>query len=224
MTSSNTKRLYIGNLEPSVDEYAIVKLFEPHGKITFLDYMFHWSGPKKGQPRGYCFLEYDKKQNALNAMSALHGKVVKGRPLVVRFAHQSSEHDERRNHKSSSIAANRPSSFAILRSQKMSNASTDAKIQAIERKLATLQNNASPPPTDVSSSTAINTKQTSLSSSPSTSSSLQSKHAHSTSSLSSSETKKNYIVKPIVRNSSASTSTTSNREPSSSANRRYNPY
>ncbi|KAG2223306.1 hypothetical protein INT45_008963 [Circinella minor] len=224
MTSSNTKRLYIGNLEPSVDEYAIVKLFEPHGKITFLDYMFHWSGPKKGQPRGYCFLEYDKKQNALNAMSALHGKVVKGRPLVVRFAHQSSEHDERRNHKSSSLAANRPSSFAILRSQKMSNASTDAKIQAIERKLATLQNNASPPPTDVSSSTAINTKpSSSSSSSPSTSSSLQSKHTYSTSSLSSSETKKNYIVKPIVKNSSASTSTTSNRE-SSSTNRRYNPY
>ena len=39
-----------------------MKLFEPHGKITFLDYMFHWSGPKKGQPRGYCFLEYEKKQ------------------------------------------------------------------------------------------------------------------------------------------------------------------
>ncbi|OAD69414.1 hypothetical protein PHYBLDRAFT_116656 [Phycomyces blakesleeanus NRRL 1555(-)] len=69
------------------NRYAVVKLFEPFGKITFLDYMFHWSGPKKGQPRGYCFLEYEKKEEALKAMSALHGRIVKGRPLVVSFAH-----------------------------------------------------------------------------------------------------------------------------------------
>lgn len=24
--------------------------------------MVHWVGPKKGLPRGYCFLEYEKKE------------------------------------------------------------------------------------------------------------------------------------------------------------------
>src|SRR2546430_5734266 len=28
----------------------------------FRSYLFHKSGPKRGQPRGYCFLEYSKKE------------------------------------------------------------------------------------------------------------------------------------------------------------------
>src|SRR4051794_38565300 len=54
--SSLLQRLYIGNLDPTMDEYTVVKLFEPFGKITFLDFLFHWQGVKRGQPRGYCFL------------------------------------------------------------------------------------------------------------------------------------------------------------------------
>lgn len=42
--------------------YALVKLFEPFGKITLMDFLFHFSGPKRGQPRGYCFIEYSTKQ------------------------------------------------------------------------------------------------------------------------------------------------------------------
>lgn len=42
--------------------YTIVKLFEPFGKITYIDSLIHWSGPKKGLPRGYCFLEYETKE------------------------------------------------------------------------------------------------------------------------------------------------------------------
>lgn len=45
-----------------VSRYTVVKLFEPFGKITQLDYLFHKSGPKRGQPRGYCFLEYSRKE------------------------------------------------------------------------------------------------------------------------------------------------------------------
>ncbi|KAG0163589.1 hypothetical protein DFQ28_011476 [Apophysomyces sp. BC1034] len=139
--SANTKRLYIGNLESTVDEYAIVKLFEPYGKITFLDYMFHWNGPKKGQPRGYCFLEYDRKEEALEAISALHGRIVKGRPLVVSFAHMTAGQEDvkGRRGQTATNSLNRPNAFTILRTQKMANASTDAKILAIERKLAMLE-------------------------------------------------------------------------------------
>ncbi|KAI9262242.1 hypothetical protein BDA99DRAFT_510658 [Phascolomyces articulosus] len=223
MTSNNTKRLYIGNLEPSVDEYAVVKLFEPYGKITFLDYMFHWSGPKKGQPRGYCFLEYEKKENALNAMSALSGKVVKGRPLVVSFAHQSSEHDERRGHHSSATG-NRPNSFTLLRAQRMSNASTDAKIQAIERKLAAYQNKESPPPPATTTTTTI-TDHSKIPSSTSHHHNHPSKSTQSTASSSSlpADTKKSYPVKSNAKKPSASPSS-SNQASSSSSTRRFKPY
>jgi RNA recognition motif-containing protein len=44
------------------NRYAIVKLFEPFGKITSIEVMVHWTGPKKGIPRGFCFLEFEKKE------------------------------------------------------------------------------------------------------------------------------------------------------------------
>ncbi|ORY91104.1 hypothetical protein BCR43DRAFT_446775, partial [Syncephalastrum racemosum] len=81
------QRLYVGNLDLALDEYAVVKLFEPFGKITFLDYMFHHAGPKKGQPRGYCFLEYETKEQAFSAIKALHGRIIRGKPLVVSLAY-----------------------------------------------------------------------------------------------------------------------------------------
>ncbi|KAI8880994.1 RNA-binding domain-containing protein [Backusella circina FSU 941] len=135
--TANIKRLYIGNLDSSIEEYAIVKLFEPFGKITFLDVMVHWSGPKKGLSRGYCFLEYGKREEALAAINALHGKIIKGKPLVVSFAHMTPDQEDarRRNYGVNNI---RPNSLTVLRTQKMMHSSTDAKIKAIEKKLQLL--------------------------------------------------------------------------------------
>ncbi|KAI8147428.1 hypothetical protein BJV82DRAFT_595418 [Fennellomyces sp. T-0311] len=199
--SANTKRLYIGNFDSTVDEYAIIKLFEAYGKITFLDYMFHWNGPKKGQPRGYCFLEYEKKEEALNAISALHRKVIKGRPLVVSFAYMN-EQDDRRGQTSS--GANRPNAFTILRTQRMANASTDAKIQAIERKLATLQSRSTLPSATLKSSPSLSSA---------SSSHYQSKSIRSA--LSTEATHHHTNMKSTKESSSPSTS---------SPARRYKPY
>ncbi|CDS13652.1 hypothetical protein LRAMOSA05828 [Lichtheimia ramosa] len=157
--ATNAKKLYIGNLDPAVDEYAIVKLFEPYGKITFLDYLFHWTGPKKGLPRGYCFLEYDTRQQAINAIEALHRKVIKGRPLVVSFAFAHEQEGESKGQ--SSNRSSRPNAVTNLRAQKMANASTDAKINAIERKLATLQRKSTNQESRETSSAITTTSKTS---------------------------------------------------------------
>ncbi|CAG8435285.1 5536_t:CDS:2 [Diversispora eburnea] len=134
------KRLYIGNLDSAIDEYTVVKLFEPFGKITQLDYLFHKSGPKRGQPRGYCFLEYSRKDEALRAMTAMHSKVIKNRSMIVTFAYSAPDsYDGKNDYKkrsSTSMLLNRPTTISLLKSHKMVNASTDAKIQALERKLA----------------------------------------------------------------------------------------
>ncbi|RKP37352.1 hypothetical protein BJ085DRAFT_24787 [Dimargaris cristalligena] len=79
-------RLYIGNLDPSVDEYTILKLFEPLGRIKEFNFLFHQHGPKSGQPRGYCFLEYESPQATWRAIRALHNYRLKNRPLVVSTA------------------------------------------------------------------------------------------------------------------------------------------
>ncbi|CAG8512514.1 13765_t:CDS:2 [Acaulospora morrowiae] len=145
------KRLYIGNLDITVDEYAVVKLFEPFGKITHLDYLFHKSGPKRGQPRGYCFLEYSKKEEALKAMTVMHSKVIKNRSMIVTFAYAAPDNFDSKNLNNSrkrsfsSMATNRPTTISLLKAHKMVNASTDAKIQALERKLAQMKQSSSSP-------------------------------------------------------------------------------
>ncbi len=53
-----SKRIYIGNLHPAVDEYVLANTFSRYGKIAKMDYLFHKAGPLKGKPRGYAFIEY----------------------------------------------------------------------------------------------------------------------------------------------------------------------
>ena len=81
-TSSQPKqllkdRLYVGNLHPTVDEfvflearhsqrtadthhprYTLLQVFQKYGKISKMDFLFHKTGPMKGKPRGYAFVEY----------------------------------------------------------------------------------------------------------------------------------------------------------------------
>lgn len=56
--SGKPERLFVGNLAPAVDEYTLVQVFSKFGKITKLDLMIHKSGPLKGKPRGYAFIEF----------------------------------------------------------------------------------------------------------------------------------------------------------------------
>ena len=41
---------------------TVIKLFEPYGKIAHFDYLWHTSGPKRGEPRGFCFVEYRRHE------------------------------------------------------------------------------------------------------------------------------------------------------------------
>ncbi|KAJ1982775.1 hypothetical protein H4R35_000134 [Dimargaris xerosporica] len=159
-------KLFIGNLDPTVDEYAILKLFEPFGKIKKLDYMFHRHGPKRGQPRGYCFLEYVDSEQAQKAVDALNGRTLKQRRLVVSAA-VDSPRPRQTDDSYSGPSRNRPGSAntggskhhpyraarpqpspSVTKAQQLVGASTNAKILALEKKLAELKK---PPPPSSSS-------------------------------------------------------------------------
>jgi RNA recognition motif-containing protein len=60
-------RLYVGNLHPSVDEYALLQVFSRFGNLTKLDFLFHKAGALKGKPRGYAFIEYGDQAVSLSA-------------------------------------------------------------------------------------------------------------------------------------------------------------
>lgn len=63
-----------------------MKLFAQHGTIVKEDFMWHRDGPKKGQPRGFAFVEFSDREAAEKAIAQLDGKSLLGRPLAVRFA------------------------------------------------------------------------------------------------------------------------------------------
>ncbi|KAL6906476.1 hypothetical protein ACP4OV_004077 [Aristida adscensionis] len=65
-------------------------MFSPFGKITAEDFLWHTRGPKRGEPRGYAFVQYTTKEEAQLAKEKMNGKLVCGRPMVVHLASEKS--------------------------------------------------------------------------------------------------------------------------------------
>jgi len=82
------KTLYIGGLDKRVTEYHLIQLYQTFGKIDRLQFMWHHVGEQKGQPRGYAFIEFTNKLEAIIAQKSTDGKLLGGRRLVVRFAEE----------------------------------------------------------------------------------------------------------------------------------------
>ncbi|XP_024027564.1 probable RNA-binding protein 18 isoform X2 [Morus notabilis] len=61
-------------------------MFSPFGKIVSEDFLWHTRGPKRGEPRGFAFVQYSTKEEARLAKEKMHGRLACGRPLVVRLA------------------------------------------------------------------------------------------------------------------------------------------
>jgi len=80
-------RLWIGNLDLRVTEYAMLKLIQRYNvTIQSFDFIYHRAGPEKGQPRGYCFVTLSSPAEAAVIMNKLNGKMALSRRLVVKYA------------------------------------------------------------------------------------------------------------------------------------------
>ncbi|XP_013194837.1 probable RNA-binding protein 18 [Amyelois transitella] len=89
------KRLWIGNLDTRVNEYQLLKMVRVYGNIEKFDMLFHRTGPNFGQPRGFAFVTYKLKQDAINAMKSLNGQLLGGKRICVKFAKNTSEDQEK---------------------------------------------------------------------------------------------------------------------------------
>lgn len=85
-------QIFIGHLDPRITEAEILKITEKFGKVVHINYIWHLSGPKKGSPAGFCFVEFSKREEAEAAVSGLDGKKARGSAIKVRFAE--AEHKE----------------------------------------------------------------------------------------------------------------------------------
>ncbi|XP_078082697.1 putative RNA-binding protein 18 [Mustelus asterias] len=137
-SSQEGHRLWIGNLDSRLTEYNLLKLLQKFGKVKQFDFLFHKSGPLEGQPRGYCFVNFETKEEAERAIQCLNGKLALSKKLVVRWAHaQVKRYDQYKNDKILPISLEPSSSTEPVQS----NLSISAKIKAIETKLKMMAEN-----------------------------------------------------------------------------------
>jgi len=90
---NNDSRIWVGNLDPRVTEFELVRLFRNCGPINKLEYLFHKIGPQAGQPRGYAFLTLTKRDDAIKARREFDGETLLGRTLLLKPARSVSHED-----------------------------------------------------------------------------------------------------------------------------------
>lgn len=76
-------KLFIKNIESSINELVLESLFAPYGEIVSTKIIYDritW------ESRGFGFIEFEKKADAMKAMEAMNGKEVKGKALEIEEA------------------------------------------------------------------------------------------------------------------------------------------
>lgn len=133
---ADEKRLWIGNLDSRVTEYQLIKVLQKYGRVEKFDFLFHKSGPQQGQPRGYCFVTYDTREQAEQALKALDGQLALSKRLSAKWAHLKVAEDEEKNSSRKTII---PGLTAVA--QQEGDVSVSTKIRAIEAKLKLMEEN-----------------------------------------------------------------------------------
>eukprot|EP00794_Sanderia_malayensis_P018810 gene18810-20706_t len=120
----NENKIWIGNIDKRLTEYQLIQMLKQFGDIKKFEFLFHLHGPMKGEPRGYCFVEYENEQQSLKAIQLLNGKKVLSKSIIVDWAKPEENHD-----------FSKKESKKAEPSKKLSR---DIKIQMLEAKLALL--------------------------------------------------------------------------------------
>jgi len=90
-SSKNGVNLYIKNLDESMDDAGLRELFEPFGTISSLSV----KKDEEGKCKGFAFVMFASPDEATKAVTEMHLKVVKGKPLYVGLAERREVRDER---------------------------------------------------------------------------------------------------------------------------------
>lgn len=129
------RRLWIGNLDLRINEYQLLKMVRIYGNIDKFDLLFHRSGPNAGQPRGFAFVTYKFRRDAIKAMNSLNGQLLGNKRLSVKFAKNSTLDDADRPKPELGIAA-----LSGANSKPEVKLSKKTAIQSIEAKLKLMEN------------------------------------------------------------------------------------
>ena len=78
-----TNKVFVGNLSFQLSDFELEDLFKGYGKVVSAKVIVD---RRTGRSRGYGFVEMDTENTAQQAIDALNGTEVKGRPINVSFA------------------------------------------------------------------------------------------------------------------------------------------
>ena len=76
-------KLFVKNIHPDINEVMLESLFAVHGEILSTKIIYDradWTS------KGFGFIEFEKKEDALKAIEAMNGKELKGKALEVKEA------------------------------------------------------------------------------------------------------------------------------------------
>mgnify|MGYP000379632337 CR=1 FL=1 len=79
----NEKRMYVGNLDYSVDDSGLEELFSPYGTVESADVI---TDRASGRSKGFGFVEMSSQEEAQAAIDAVDGTEHEGRTLKVNKA------------------------------------------------------------------------------------------------------------------------------------------
>ena len=92
-----SKKLYVGNLSHYLNNNDLQQLFEAHGNVVSAQIIMD---RESGRSKGFGFVEMGSVTEAKEAIDALNGKEVHGRPLTVNEARPQAERPRRDGHRS----------------------------------------------------------------------------------------------------------------------------
>lgn len=133
---ADANRLWIGNLDSRITEYNLIKVLQKFGTVVNFNFLFHKSGPQQGQPRGYCFVTYESRQQAERALQQLDGKLALSKRLSVKWANSQTKLGL-----NIGLSMDDAHSKATTTKDTNCNISISSKIQAIEAKLRMMEEN-----------------------------------------------------------------------------------
>jgi RNA recognition motif-containing protein len=70
--------IFVGNLHLSTTERDLITIFQAYGTISTINYLWHKTGPKRGQPKGFAFIEYENEESVKNALKQ-DGLIIRGK-------------------------------------------------------------------------------------------------------------------------------------------------
>ena len=144
-TSTNRSTIWIGNLDPRVTEYQLLKVVEPFGRVVRFDFMY--SNNERGDrlPRGYAFVTFEDYVTASEVIVKLNGVKLMNRDLRVQPS-SATTLPSKSSSSSGSVSSNLPLSISVNLNEKSGDKKTSkmttskmTKIRAMEAKLMALK-------------------------------------------------------------------------------------